>query len=96
MTRLSAALSRVIASARSLTSVATIVAGVLGQVQGLHAAAGAEVEGPARPGSRTVSWASDDEAELIPRTWSAVTPMGAPSRPGVRSLTTHQSRPSSA
>ena len=35
-------------------------------------------------------------ADEMPSTWSAATETGAPSRPGVRSLTTHQSVPSAA
>ena len=46
-TPLSAALRRVIRRARALTSVATTVSAVVGEVQRLDAAAGAEVERPA-------------------------------------------------
>ncbi len=95
VTRLSAAFSRVIARARSLTSVATT-----SPTCSARCSAWTPQPVPrsrARPtGSRTVSWASDEEAELMPSTWSAATSMGAPSSPGVRSLTTHQPRSSSA
>ena len=47
-------------------------------------------------GSRIVSWASDVDAELMPSTCSAPTRTGEPSRPGVRSLSTHSSSSSAA
>ena len=71
-----------------MTSVATTVARRAGQVQGLDAAAGAEVEGPADRLAQ-VSWASEVEAGLIAEHVVGATRIGRPSSPGVRSLTTH-------
>ena len=47
-------------------------------------------------GSRSVSWASEVAAGLMPSTWSSATRTFGPSRPGVRSETTHRSRSSVA
>ena len=89
-TPLRAALSRVIRSARSLTSVATTTS-----LWSARCSAWTPQPVPRssdRPtGSRIVSCASDVDAGLMPRTWSAPTRFGLPSRPGVRSLTTHRS-----
>ena len=48
-----------------------------GEVERLDAAPGAEVERASPTGRRTVSWASEVEAGLMPRTWSAAITFGA-------------------
>ena len=91
---LRSALIRAIQRARALTSVATT-----SRLCPARCSAWTPQPVPRssdRPtGSRMVSRASDDDAELMPRTWSAPTRLGAPSRPGVRSLTTQRSVSSS-
>ena len=94
-TSLRAALKAVTASARGFTSVATTSSA---WAERWSAWTPQPVpRSRARPtGSRRVSWASEVDAGLTPRTWSGETRIGCPSRPGVRSLTTHQSWSSSA
>ena len=88
-TSLRAALNRAMPSARWLTSVAT--------TWPLCAARCSACTPQPVPrsrlvpaGTRTVSWAREVEAGLMPSTWSAPTCCATPSSPGVRSLTTHR------
>ena len=86
----SSAVSRAIASARSLTSVATTSPACAARCS--DCTPQPVPRSSARPtGSRTASCASVVEAGLIPSTWSVPTRRLPPSSPGVRSHTTHQS-----
>ena len=89
-TPLIAAVSRVRSVARRLTSVATTS---VAWVARCRACTPQPVpRSSARPtGGRTVSWASEDEASLMPSTYEGSRGFSRPSRPGVRSHTTHQS-----